>query len=57
MKLLEYSRQPTPQEIRFGYGGSRIYTRLPIEVCLHKDKKPKKRLKLQGASWSYVGPV
>lgn len=41
---LTYHRNPTAGEIKFGYGAIH-YRDFPVEECLRKDGKIKKRLK------------
>lgn len=55
--IIEYSRNPTPKEIKFG-NGDRIYTRVKESTAWDKNKERfKRRIKLDGKIWTYCGPV
>lgn len=50
---LEYHREPTKGEIRFGHGATH-YRTFPIEVCCHKGTRiPKKWFKAEDDGLRY----
>ena len=49
---ITYHRNPTRDEIAFGYGAIH-YCDIPKSVCLKKDGRPKRWLVYKGSRWYY----